>query len=353
MDAQTSLFPDESQIWYDRAFAMQIMGRLPENAHLGDIADLLKERDARYSGTWPEMFEKRVEPALKAGKITVDDLLNLLRDTEEHNQQHVFMYRCENSYSKSLLSEESLARRLQRAGLATIYKQPLLLKIPDQSTIVDARFDTLIKPSDCFVLKIVERRVREKQTKVDENDDIVIRHYQKIHSRAVTVVRLHRTGFLEVRIQSHDTNSPTRYASDLKNVWQLIETIIDHREFDEHPLHRARESFLADRETLAEKLTIVSTGAKDLAGNEIKLRSPPTGSLLRAENALLSIDVFRKPKGAYCDELNIEWLRQEQGFPTRNVRILLSGQPYQFILTKACRKVDYDFVVRDLTRRSR
>src|SRR5258708_372655 len=67
---------------------------LQENSTLGQVAQYLKRKGLHYSaGSWDELFGKRVSKALEKQDLTREDLVELIRLSEEYGNQHVFLYR--------------------------------------------------------------------------------------------------------------------------------------------------------------------------------------------------------------------------------------------------------------------
>ena len=60
---------------------------------LAVVTDFLKSKNISSSaGSWDEMKEKRLLPALQQQKITVADLKRLLSEAEEFGHNHIFLY---------------------------------------------------------------------------------------------------------------------------------------------------------------------------------------------------------------------------------------------------------------------
>ncbi len=135
-----------------------ILGLLRDYTTLPRVQRFLAERQLqRTAASWKELVDERISPALDKGSISRDDLLNLLRESEEHGQQHVFLY--QTTKAATLLNAARIAGELRKRGLEGLPQQPRVLNKPASATVVDARRD-----GESFTLKAIETRVYQKRT---------------------------------------------------------------------------------------------------------------------------------------------------------------------------------------------
>src|SRR5690606_27675177 len=116
--------------------------------------------------------------------------------------------------------------------------EPRILDQPDMPTIVDVRW-TGRKHDTSLTIKEIEKRTRrrfigEKQV----SRDTISREYQQIQERAVNLARLHRNGWLEIRIASLSTTS--NYAHELRVVRERFKSFFPLEDFEEVSLTKAR-----------------------------------------------------------------------------------------------------------------
>ncbi|MEP6879270.1 MAG: hypothetical protein ABI865_10515 [Nitrosospira sp.] len=185
------------------------------------ISDFLKKKNLNYSAqSWDKLYDTRLSPYLQSGEITIDDLMMLLRDVEEHGRQHVFLYECKTTKTDEFFDEGRIKDCLDKIGIADLLESPKLIDQPSTPTITDVRFETGAN-SKALVIKVVEQRIYDKL--LEEQvlaDDIFIKKYQKVKERAVNLFKLHKNGMLEVRIGSH--NNSSNYSKDLENIKKII-----------------------------------------------------------------------------------------------------------------------------------
>ena len=79
---------------YDAAEKELLFSLLESATSIDVVSSLLKAKGLHYSGTWQELRDKRLTPALESGALSFEELLELLRTGEEHGRQHVFFYQC-------------------------------------------------------------------------------------------------------------------------------------------------------------------------------------------------------------------------------------------------------------------
>ena len=90
---------------------------LQSNSNIAHLQDFLKSKELPHSGgSWVNMFANRIDPALGSGKIALEDLFNLLRESEEHGSQHVFLYKCSKATAQKICTQDHLESALKSIG---------------------------------------------------------------------------------------------------------------------------------------------------------------------------------------------------------------------------------------------
>ena len=111
MEEQLSFIdPDDPSLTrYDKNTLAIIMELLEEVTSLSVVQSFLKERECHHSaGSWTEMTEKRIVPALNKNQIILSDLKRLLASTEEYGASHCFLFTCSKGIAASLLGSERI-----------------------------------------------------------------------------------------------------------------------------------------------------------------------------------------------------------------------------------------------------
>jgi hypothetical protein len=101
---------------------------LQENSTLGQVVQYLKRKGLRYSaGSWDELFGKRVSKALEEQELTREDLIELIRLSEEYGTQHVFLYVTSPRRAAQLFDKASVESSLEKMGLSSLIGRPRIL----------------------------------------------------------------------------------------------------------------------------------------------------------------------------------------------------------------------------------
>ncbi len=319
---------------------------LQENASLRQVSEFLRARNLPASaGSWDFMIDERLKPALEEEDLTQDDVVELLRVTEEHGRQHVFLYTCPASKAKELMQPDRVRKVLRALDAESLLDKPRLVDQPQSPTLVEVRWDG---PADeqSLVVKIVEQRTY--QVFVGEEERVggrTIREYQDEKVRAVNLFKLHPDGLLELRIQSHRNTS--EYKEDVERFWTLIGALLPGKAFAEVPLSKAKQGLWEKREEL--KGVVRYSGAQ-LRDSKKTVLTAATGTasanLSEDEGAAKSLDQFLE-HDAYCDGSNIWWL-PNSGVPSTDLHVLLSGLINEFAVTMKCSKEDYEYALSQL-----
>ena len=323
---------------------------LKENATLGEVSRFLKGRGLHYSaGSWDYLFENRLTAAIDAGKLTRADLIDLLRLSEEHGKQHVFLYKCSRKDAATLPDEHRVNALLAEMGLGGVREQPRILDQPRQLTVTDVRWEG--RPGkQSFVFKVVKQRMHTLFVGETTENDFLVRRYRQSTVRAVNLFKLHPDGMLELRIFSHTNTSD--YRADVQEMWQVVGEILPRAQFTEFSIANAKSTLWAQRSAIS---NIVSFSDSSLTNQQGTRLLAATGteqmSLYDDEGATESIEVFLK-HNAYCDGLNIWWLapRNEHGeedsikVPSKDTHMLLPRSLNEFALPSKCAGDDYDYV---------
>ena len=320
-----------------------ILRLLRENANLGEIQLYLRQRDMPYSaGGWLELFEKRIMPALQEERLDRDDLVRWLRDAEEYGRQHVFLYECSKNAASEIVNENVVKKELDRLGRADLLSNPRILEKPGSPTITDVRFESGIY-GRALIVKVVETRTHEKfVTQTEAPDNRILREFEVISTRAVSVARVHQDGFAELRVFSH--RNKTDYTAELDDLWSICNVLVPRLKFTEVSIATAKRSLWQNRKTLGQSLRYSSSQLRDPSGTILQAASGGSQqSLFDVAKAAKSIDAFWD-ENSVCDRSNVWWIKGDPR-PSRDIHTLLSGAVNEFAATSQCSQADYDYVL--------
>src|SRR5579864_6233442 len=124
----------------DRALAA-----IRRGSSLSAVSEFLRGKGVSHSaGSWEQMFERRIQPALDSGKLSDNDIRMLLREAEDFGRQHVFLYEptSENTDDPvSLTKAERVKRFLRRRGWESLIDSVKVVGMPAGIEAVDIHFD--------------------------------------------------------------------------------------------------------------------------------------------------------------------------------------------------------------------
>jgi hypothetical protein len=320
-----------------------ILEILKSATSLAVVSDFLKSRNLRFSaGSWDEMKQKRIIPAIRKQKITLADLKRLLAEAEEFGRSHIFLYKVPADQVTKFFDENNLRAIAKRAGLENVLDEPKVLVLPANPTLTEIRREDS-KGNQSLILKIVESRNEQQLKDVKAEGDQILRTYVITKVRAVNVVRLHASGFLEMRLQSH-ANS-TKYAADIVRIWTVIKEILPNRIFSEFSLGKVRKQLLGRRDELRKVVRFSDSVMRNSNGITISASTGEVQTDLFKDGGAAgdSIDTFLK-SGARCDSTNVWWL-PDNGESGRQIHCNLGGQDNEFAIPANCTRGEYEYVL--------
>jgi len=312
---------------------------------LGVVSEFLKARGLHHSaGSWDEMRDKRIIPAIGRQKLTIDDLTKLLSEVEEFGRNHTFLYQGKKSDITKLLDENHISGVSRRLGQEKVLNGSMLVDLPDEPTLTEIRKDSS-NERPCWVFKIIETREEREFLEETMVNNRIRREWAINHVRAVNIARLHESGFLEIRIQSRANT--TQYAADLNRIRTMLRDYLAPALFKPVSLSKAKKALWDNRTAKDRKIRFSDSVMRNDYGTTIAASTgTEQADLFKDSGASGSIDHFLN-KGAHCDAENIWWLRRE-GATDREIHTLLSGENNEFAITAACTRAEYEYVLNEL-----
>lgn len=327
---------------------------LQENSTLGQVAQYLKRKGLHYSaGSWDELFGKRVSKALEEKELTREDLVELIRLSEEYGTQHIFLYLTSPKQAARLIEKNKVEASLEKMGYSSLVGHPRILDQPSSPTITDVRLD------EGLVAKVVEKRTYQRFVDQRTEGDFLVRRYREFTVRAINLFRLNEDGLLELRVYAHENSSD--YRNDVSKMWGSVSFLFPPRDFKELSIAKAKTNLWKNRNSLKAVLRYSDSTLRNALGTAL---SASTGSeqqsLFDDQGASNSLDEFLRHK-AYCDTSNVWWLKgggkqSENEFemvPSKDVHVLLRGASNEFAVTAKCSKQDYEYVLDQLRRNNK
>jgi hypothetical protein len=309
------------------------------------VSAFLKARNLTHSaGSWKDMLEKRLQPAIENRQLRLEDLVRFLEESEGHGKQHVFLYRAKSDAQVALLKNTRLDAILDEKGWRKLVNSPLVLELPKDPTVGSI---SMVKSGDGSVeslsIKVVETRETQHFVGDTIKGNFLTKRYEIVKERAVRIARLHRSGLLELRIGSR--SNTTKYKEDIHSFWALINGIISRESFAELHLRVAKDKLATQPVELSGIVKYSQSVMRDPTGATMKLATgQPDSDLTNSPAARAGSFAFSQNDGS-CESSNI-WFVARDGLPlARDVHILLSGETNEFAITQHCTKDDYEYVL--------
>lgn len=319
---------------------------------LSVISKFLKSKELHHSaGSWDELRELRLLPALRDGHITLGELVTLLGTAEEYGRSHTFLYQQRPGLDRArLFAPERIRGIAAELGCADVIDATRVLDQPAAPTISAIRWEQRPR-GRCLTIIMIEKRERRKflGEDIDSNANVVTWKWEIFAARAVNVVRFYDTGLLEVSIQSHTNSSD--YEGDLNRFGaRVYERFFPLNEFDPFSLHMAKKALWDQRANAPTHVKFSDSLLRNDVGTVIRAATrSETGDLFEDEGATASLAEFLGRGGGYCDEHNIWWVKgTDDAPPSKDVHVLLSGKPYEFAVTSNCTREDHEYVLDQL-----
>lgn len=322
----------------------QLIDLLRQTTTLKVASDFLEKRKLHHTaGSW-EIFENsRIRPALENGDLSLEDIFDFLRSSEEFGKQHVFLYESSKSHAKEQLEPQNIKARSESAGLKGVYEEAEVLDRPEDLTVADIRLDTNFQENNsCLVVKIIDSRARYELSVEDYSGDKVVKEWQRYLERSVNVVRVHSDGIMEIRVGPRASATDYEFYKD--KILDIIEPIIDLDQFRELSLKNAKERLWHDREELTYRIRFSDHILYNPNGVNLKLATgSPKDNLIKDPGAKGSLQSFLD-EGAEFDGSNI-WFKQKENGLAQDVHVLLKGKMNEFAITAHISREDYEYVL--------
>jgi hypothetical protein len=324
---------------------------------LEQVSAFLRARGLEHSGgNWNDMIENRLRTSLDAGKLTLDDFVGLLAEVEEHGRQHVFLYELGRGKSVDELFDESVLRkRLRQTPRFPELGQPSFIESPEQPTVVDVRYEMRGKTA-CLIIKLVEPRTQPYNRRETEARGRLTVTYDLRRYRAVNVVRIWETGFVDLRVFSH--REAISYEGLAQALWGHVSPLVDAGTFRPVNLGSVRDAFWDKnrRKDMQKLFALRSSDHRNAAGNRLRAAATALDSTMFDDPDLVaSMDRFHSEKSdAEVERATVSLLQEaSNGILSRSVNLLLHGEPNEFTITGKVTRADYEFILDTLLKHNK
>lgn len=311
---------------------------------LAVVSDFLKSRGLPHSaGSWDEMYERRIQPALQDGRLSVAEFVDLLRTVEEYGKQHIFLFKLKPAVAAALIDARHIKRVLASLDLEDLLSLPRVFEMPQHPSFADVRWQA--NGNELVIKEVLTRESFEFAGETTDGD-VIQRTFKKVRERVVNVGVLRKNGTFELRMNSRRGSS--RYDEDLKLLTARWKPLVDIGAMIPVSLAKAKKSLWTDRKALAKKIRYSDVTVRN--DDDISLKAfgnADTANVAGNAAAQHSVDTFLKSDG-YCDSSNIWFTKVEGGLPSRDIHVVLHGAHNEFAVPTNCSQADYEYVLSEL-----
>ncbi|OCI91188.1 hypothetical protein A6U86_21275 [Rhizobium sp. AC27/96] len=310
---------------------------------LEQVSNFLRQRSLPFSGgSWRDMIDLRLRPSVEKGALDENDLVDLLRQTEEYGAQHIFLFQLVDGRNLSSLFDGELPQRLKAACFPSLGSTSII-DMPKVPSVVEVReeFDGIRS----FTFKIVEKRAFfEKLSDETGNGQLVVT-YAEVPYRAVNLMRISEDGRAEIRLQSH--KDAISYGGLAEAVFNTLKPIIDRLDWKDQKLDRFKSNLLDDkkRNELMKIFGLRQTLHSNKDGTRLTAAAgAPGASMYDDTDVVASVDRFlQKDNHAHCERASVTVKRSEA--LSRSVGLIVSGEANEFAITAKVSKTEYDYIL--------
>lgn len=313
-----------------------------QQGSLEQVSRFLKERGLHHSGrSWQEMIDLRLRPAISKKQLDDDDLINLLRQTEEYGAQHIFFYRLVANRNISKLFGNDLPSILKEAGFPAI-GHTSLVDMPAMPKIVEVRIEERATRSVYF--KIVEKRTNLERVSDEAQNGQLIVKYNQVPYRAVNLMRIQESGVAEIRIQSY--SDAVSYGGHAEGILKILHPVVDRLDWKDEKLDALKANLLdvKQRSHLRTIFGLRHTQHANTEGTRLSAAvGNPGASMYDDDEAVASIDRFtQKENHAHCERVNVTM--KKHGTLERSIGIMVSGEANEIAITSKVSRKEYEYI---------
>lgn len=304
---------------------------------------------------------RNLREAVEKRAIDIEGVFNLIRDSEENGNQHIFYYKAKSKAIAEALSFDSLVPRLIGPKWKTILENdfPAIRLKPNDFKISDFRRHPS-KPKD-WIFKIYGQVTVEKSTGEQQAEgDSLWRKFEFQSLRIVLMARWNSPDLLEIRVDRND--SRRRVEGWHNTVWDKLNPHVVRRQFEPWELSIGMKNLITKQ---AGNQTIYNfRDAKVIDQSRIHVtfqtEADAGADLFSSKETRNSLNSFLSAKSD-CDGLTVTWLPQSNEVPQKEMRTLLgvrqtlemqralAGRTSNEIVVQAhCRAEDLDYVTGQL-----
>lgn len=319
---------------------------LESQSTLDNVRSFLQKKKLPHSASsWQSMIEKRIEPALKNGAINNNDIISIIRESEEHGNKHVRLFTFDNDYL------DELVKALDSKAVATWAAdndlpqqgEYIFTAYPDEPVVSEVRVGDG-EDSDSLIIKIARTEYRRKRGELTKFNGKEMYISERIPFRAVDVLKLKTNGVLEVRLNPR-REPPISYAGFASSAISRLQGLVEIQRIAELSLSSAKDSFsdLKKKKKVTESFELYETQHKNDNGDRIQSTSQSDrGGILSSDRMTGVIEQFTvDDPGAYCEKVRVSYRFEED----KKINAILSEDTNEVIFTAKLSRDEFEEVL--------
>lgn len=297
------------------------------------------------SGSWRDMIDRRLRPAVDKGLLNSAEVLDLLRQTEEYGAQHVFLYTLVQGKDVSSLFSPRLNEILKSAGFPAL-GDTSIVDMPTQPKLVEVRIEDTNPRS--IVFKIVEKRSFFQKISDQEGNGKLVVTYDEVPYRAVNLMRIFEDGRAEICVQSHTNISS--YGSYIIGVFNQLAPVVSQWDWKEQHLDKFKSNLFDPKKriTLQDIFGLRHAQHSNVDGTRLTAAAgTPGASMYDDPYAVASVDSFtEKVDHAYCERVAVT-LKKSENF-VRPISLVIGGETNELAITSKVSRSEYDYILKSV-----
>lgn len=324
---------------------------------LGAVRDHLRDKGLPSSASsWEQMLEKRIKPALANGSILRDDLVELIRASEEHGNKHVRLFRYADDSLADLAPAFDCAKVKEwgRANRYPVSGDYVFASYPAAPTVTEVRVGDG-EDEAAFILKIARTENRRKKAELKEIDGEIFYVAAKVAYRAVDVVKIHADGLIEVRMDPR-AEPPICYKGSAAAAIKFLEGLVNRAHIRELSLANAKATFSGlksvgeaeeeveeEVDNVSQKFELYEASHKNGLGDRVHSSSLVEKGGMTASTVMPKvIEVFTVGEhDPYCERVRVSY--NHEG--VKKINAILSDDINEIIFTAKLTRVEHESVL--------
>ena len=297
------------------------------------------------------LIKKNLRDAVDAKSIPLQDVYELVRESEENGRQHIFYYQPASKDVRNIPFETVGARLFGREWKAKT-ASPVFALEENKFNFSDFRqWNAARKPLDwclkIYGLQFIEEEQKSQEEKIDERT--VKRTFVSRPVRLVLFVRWNSPDLLEIRIPQ--SSSRKKVKEWLDQAWSMLAPAFRSDEFRAWNLDSARRSLILGQSKSAKRYRFSHSTVEDAEHNHIAISAAHTERSLDANTPICkSLQAMTKEGVGECRFLRITWLKGAEGETPASDLVSYLGEAAEndVSIGRQCSAGEIDFVTDQL-----